>query len=96
MPVPRSAAEEVPAGGEVISRVFDAPLELVFEVWTKVEHFERWFGPLGAEVLGCELDPRPGGVIRFVHRLADGVTARVKGSFLSLFNFKSAIHLYDS
>lgn len=81
MPAPRSAVEAVPAGGEVITRVFDAPLELVFEAWTKVEHFERWFGPLGAEVFGCELDPRPGGVIRFGHRFADGMPVLVKGTF---------------
>lgn len=80
MPAPRSAVEAVPTRGEVITRVFDAPLELVFEAWTKVEHFERWFGPRGAEVVGCELDARPGGVIRFEHRLP-GMAARIKGTF---------------
>jgi uncharacterized protein YndB with AHSA1/START domain len=81
MPVPRSATEEVPAWEEVITRVFDAPLELVFDVWTKVEHFERWFGPLGVEVVDCELEPRPGGIIRFGHRFPDGPIFRVKGNF---------------
>ena len=80
MPVARSAVEEVPAGGEVLTRVFDAPRELVFEVWTKVEHFTRWFGPHGAEVVDCELDPRPGGVIRFGHRF-EGRTLWVSGTF---------------
>jgi len=81
MPARRSAVEEVPTSGEVVSRIFDAPRELVYEVWTKVEHFERWFGPHGAEIFSCELDPRPGGVIRFGHRLDDGMTVRVKGTF---------------
>jgi len=80
MPARRSAVEDVPAGRDVITRVFDASPELLFEVWTKVEHFERWFGPLGAEVLDCKLDPRPGGVIRFVHRLGS-MSVRVKGTF---------------
>ena len=81
MPVPRSAAEEVPAGGDVITRVFEAPLELVFEVWTRVEHFERWFGPLGVEVVDCQLEARPGGVLRFGHRFPGGPTFRVRGTF---------------
>jgi len=75
-----SAAEPILAGAEVLSRVFDAPRALVFEAWTKVEHFTRWFGPHGAEVLGCEIVSRPGGVIRFTHR-SDERTVHVKGTF---------------
>jgi uncharacterized protein YndB with AHSA1/START domain len=81
MPVRGSAAEEVPAGGEVVTRVFGAPRALVFEAWTNVEHFTRWFGPHGAEVVDCELDPRPGGVLRFTHRSGDGTEVRVSGTF---------------
>ena len=29
----------------VITRVFDAPRELVFKAWTEPEHMARWFGP---------------------------------------------------
>jgi uncharacterized protein YndB with AHSA1/START domain len=64
-----------------VSRVFEAPRELVFEVWTNVEHFARWFGPHGAEIFSCEIDARPGGVNRFGHRLPDGMTVHVKGTF---------------
>ena len=77
----RSAGEAIAAGGEVLNRIFGAPRELVFEVWTKVEHFTRWFGPHGAEVVSCEIDPRPGGVIRFGHRFGDGATLYLKGTF---------------
>jgi len=68
-------------GEEVVSRIFDAPRELVFEAWTKAEHFTRWFGPHGAEVVACEIDARPGGVIRFGHRFGDGSTFWVRGTF---------------
>ena len=81
MPVRRSSAD---AGGEFISRVFRAPRDLVFEVWTKAEHFSRWFGPHGAEIFGCEIDARPGGVVRFGHRSPDGTTLRVKGTFVEV------------
>jgi len=76
----RSAGEPIGLGGDVMTRVFGAPRELVFEVWTRAEHFRRWFGPHGAEVVDCELDARPGGIIRFGHRFPDW-TVHVKGGF---------------
>jgi uncharacterized protein YndB with AHSA1/START domain len=80
MPEQGSGGDATPAEGVVASRVFDAPPDLVFEVWTRAEHFARWFGPHGVEVVGCELDARPGGIIRFGHRL-DGRTVHVTGTF---------------
>ena len=74
MPVRTSSGNAMPAEDVVISRVFDAPRDLVFEVWTKAEHFGRWFGPHGAEIVSCELDARPGGIIRFGHRLPEGTS----------------------
>lgn len=67
-----------------VSRVFRAPRALVFEVWTKAEHFMRWFGPHGAEVFDCEIDARPGGAIRFGHRFADGTAFRFEGTFVEV------------
>lgn len=80
----RRSAEVTPGEEElVLGRVFDAPRELVFEVWTKAEHFARWFGPHGAEVVDCELDARPGGVIRFGHRTPD-MTLYLTGRFVEV------------
>jgi uncharacterized protein YndB with AHSA1/START domain len=81
MPERRRGADAIPAGGEAISRVFAAPRDLVFEVWTKSEHFSHWFGPHDAEVISCELDARPEGVIRFGHRFPEGMTLYLKGTF---------------
>jgi uncharacterized protein YndB with AHSA1/START domain len=83
MPVRRSSGDAIPAEDVVVSRVFDAPRGLVFEVWTKAEHFTRWFGPHGAEVVSCELDARPRGIIRFGHRFAEG-TIYLKGTFIDV------------
>src|SRR6058998_761680 len=43
-----SAASD--ARGITIIRVFDAPRELVFDAWTKPEHFVTWFGEHGSEI----------------------------------------------
>jgi uncharacterized protein YndB with AHSA1/START domain len=45
----------------VISRVFDAPRELVFEAWTKPEYLLRWFAPHGCSFHIERIDVRPGG-----------------------------------
>jgi len=57
----------------VMSRVFDAPRELVFEAWTRPELLKRWLlGPPGWEMVVCDVDNSPGGTTRFVWRNADG------------------------
>jgi len=56
----------------VITRVFDAPRELVFEALTNSEHVPQWYGPRGWTLPVCDIDLRPGGAWRFVLRSADG------------------------
>lgn len=45
----------------VITRVFDAPRDLVFRAWTDPEHLAAWWGPTGYTTPVCRVDPRPGG-----------------------------------
>jgi len=55
-----------------ITRLLDAPRELVFEAWTDAERMKHWWGPDGFTTLLCELDPRVGGAIRIDMRTPDG------------------------
>ena len=55
-----------------ISRVFDAPRELVFEAWTDPEQVVQWWGPFGFTTTIHEMDVRPSGVWRFVMHGPDG------------------------
>lgn len=48
-----------------MTRFFRAPRELVFETWTKPQHFAQWFGPAGGSVPHCTIDARPGGIMHF-------------------------------
>ena len=52
----------------VIKRIFDGPVRIVFDAWTKPELFRRWWVPksLGMTLLSCELDVRVGGTYRLV------------------------------
>jgi uncharacterized protein YndB with AHSA1/START domain len=65
----------------VMSRVFDAPRKLVFEAHSSCEHMSRWWGPRRYEVASCEIDFRPGGAWRIVHRGAEGEEHGFRGEF---------------
>jgi uncharacterized protein YndB with AHSA1/START domain len=45
----------------VINRSFDAPLEVMFDMWTKPEHFARWLAPTGFDMRFIRADIRTGG-----------------------------------
>lgn len=45
----------------VIERTLDAPLELVWGMWTNSDHFKAWYGPTGASIPVANLDVRVGG-----------------------------------
>jgi len=64
-----------------ISRVFDAPRELVWQAWTEPRRLAQWWGPRGFANPVCELDLRPGGVHRITMRGHDGVDYPIKGVF---------------
>lgn len=57
----------------VITRVFNAPRERVFEAWTDPKCIAQWRGPRGFTTTIDEMDVRPGGVWRFVMHGPDGV-----------------------
>ncbi|MGZ4038569.1 MAG: SRPBCC domain-containing protein, partial [Bacteroidia bacterium] len=54
--------ENETSGREIsISRLFDAPLELVWTVWTQPEHLKNWWGPSGFTNTIHRMDVKPGG-----------------------------------
>lgn len=65
----------------IMTRHFDAPRERVFDAWTKPEHFSQWFGPKGASMPHCTLEPRPGGVLHFFMRVPGDIDVWCKGVF---------------
>lgn len=54
-------------------RVFDAPRELVWKVWTDPDHIAHWWGPKGFTNTIHKMDVRPGGVWEFIMYGPDGV-----------------------
>ena len=70
------------AGREiVITRVFDAPRELVWKAWTEPERLMRWWAPDGCSSPFCTVDLRPGGVFLYCMRMPDGRDIWGKGVY---------------
>ncbi|WP_258104284.1 SRPBCC domain-containing protein [Marinoscillum sp. MHG1-6] len=53
-------------------RVLNAPIELVFEAWTRPEHLARWWGPTGFSLTTSSFDLKPGGIWDFIMHGPDG------------------------
>lgn len=68
----------------VVTRLLDAPRELVFKVWTDPQHVAQWWGPNGFTNTIREMDVRPGGIWRFVMHGPDGVDYDNKIVFLEV------------
>ena len=68
----------------VITREFDAPIALVFDVLTKPEHVSKWFAPFACEVTECSIDLRVGGNYHIVFVTEDGTECSFRGTYLKV------------
>jgi uncharacterized protein YndB with AHSA1/START domain len=68
-----SLAAEAAERELVITRILDAPRQLVFQAWTEPDRAVRWWGPQGFTTLYCDMDVRPGGAFRVCMRSPEGV-----------------------
>jgi uncharacterized protein YndB with AHSA1/START domain len=68
----------------VLTREFDAPIELVFDVLTKPEHVCKWFAPFACEMKECSIDLRVGGNYHQVFVTEDGTECSFRGTYLEV------------
>ncbi len=68
----------------IITRTFDAPRELVWQMWTTAEHLQQWWGPEGWTLPVCELDFRPGGTWFYCMQGPDGMQSCGKATYLEI------------
>ena len=73
----RTAVERRSERELVVTRIFDGPVRLVFDAWTKPDLFKLWWAPksMGVPLLSCEMDVRTGGGYRitFGHDAAEAM-----------------------
>ncbi len=64
---------EKPSGKElVITKELNAPKDLVYEMWTRKEHLQKWWGPKGVDIKVTHFDLKPGGTFLYCMVLPDG------------------------
>ncbi|MBZ4191855.1 SRPBCC family protein [Niabella beijingensis] len=81
------------ADGELrLTRVLNAPLELVWEVWTDPEHLKQWWGPEGFTNTISKMDLQPGGAWNLVMHGPDGTDYKNKSIFKEVVPFKKIVY----
>jgi uncharacterized protein YndB with AHSA1/START domain len=68
----------------VLSRVINAPRDLVFQAWVNPQHLAQWFGPSGFKIETREMDIRVGGMWRFEMVGPDGTRWPSRILFLTI------------
>ena len=68
----------------VITRVFDAPRELIWNAWTDPKHLAQWWGPRGFTTTIHEMDVRPGGVWKHTMHGPDGTDYPSQSVFIEV------------
>ena len=69
----KETIEAIAARELLITRLINAPKELVWEVWTLPRHIEHWWGPNGFTNTINKMDVRMGGEWEFIMHGPDGV-----------------------
>jgi len=65
----------------IVTRVFDAPRELVWKAWTDPKYVMQWWGPKGFTAPVCKIDFRVGGKFLYCMRAPDGQEGWTGGEY---------------
>jgi uncharacterized protein YndB with AHSA1/START domain len=81
----RTANIEFPSDLEVVlTREFDAPIDLVFDVMTQPHHVRHWFAPFTDKMTVCSIDLRVGGDYHQVFVTEEGKECSFRGTYLEV------------
>jgi uncharacterized protein YndB with AHSA1/START domain len=76
----------------LISRMLNAPVELVWEAWTNPEHVANWWGPDGFTNTVTTMDMTVGGEWNLVMHGPDGTDYKNKSIFKEIIPFKKIVY----
>ena len=79
----------------VITRIFDAPRNLVFKAYTDRNLISQWLGPRRFTTIVEKMDVRPGGIWRFVNRDAGGNEYAFHGVFHDIVSPESIVRTFE-
>lgn len=76
----------------VITRVFDAPRELVWKAWTDPKYVMQWWGPKGFTAPVCKIDFRVGGKFLCCMRAPDGTEGWNGGEYFEIVEHEKIVY----
>lgn len=79
----------------VLSRIFDAPRELMFKVTTDPELIPHWWGRSANTTIVDQMDVRPGGVWRYIQRSPDGVELAFNGVYREIVPPERIVYTFE-
>ncbi|WP_316636444.1 SRPBCC domain-containing protein [uncultured Flavobacterium sp.] len=74
-----------------VSRLLNAPIDLIWEVWTNPEHIANWWGPNGFTTTIQTMDLKPEGEWRLTMYGPDGKTYLNRSTFVEIAPFKKIV-----
>ena len=80
----------------IVSRLLNAPVELVWEMWTKPEHISQWWGPEGFTNTITKMEMRPGGAWNLVMHGPDGTDYDNQSFFREVIPMKKIVYEHVS
>ena len=81
-----------PGKALTITRVLNAPIDLVWKVWTDPDHIKNWWGPNGFTNTIFEMDVKPGGNWEFIMHGPDGKDYKNKSIFKEIIKHKRIVY----
>ncbi|HKV54276.1 MAG TPA: SRPBCC domain-containing protein [Candidatus Binataceae bacterium] len=79
----------------VITRIFDAPRNLVWKAWAEPDRMVRWMGPRGFTGDIVKMDGRPGGSYRFHMRSPDGADHWAQGVYREVIETERLVYTWS-
>jgi uncharacterized protein YndB with AHSA1/START domain len=79
----------------IMIRLFDAPRELVFRIYTDPRLIPYWWGPQNETIIVEEMDVRPGGSWRYIHRDAGGHEYAFRGVYHEVLSPDRLVYTFE-
>lgn len=76
-----------------IVRLYNAPRELVFKVWTDAEHVAKWYVPQGCNTKVYKLEFKQGGIFHHEVRSNEGQGCILKAEYLEIIQNEKIVYV---
>jgi uncharacterized protein YndB with AHSA1/START domain len=88
----QNAKDDISTRELIFSRLLNAPIDLVWEVWTDPEHVQLWWGPDGFTNIILKMEPKNGGEWDLIMKSPDGIDYKHRCVFREVIKNKRIVY----